>query len=431
VRSGVKFWDGRPLTAADVLYSLQMAASKTAGSQIAAFYTSVQSMRITSPGTITIKLKSPDPYFRYTPAVTYILEKSFWQKNGKKVGTPDTLTMCTGPFRFTKFVPDDRVELTRFDAYWGKKPAIKSLTLRVIVNDATRLLAMQSGEIDGTFRISQDQIDQWKRISGIGVQLAPELRTAYISLDTGQDPWTDVHVRRAVAYSIDKVGLVQAILHGYGQPAPVMPPPEQWGDLSTPAKLKKLYASFPKYPFNLAKAKSELAKSKFPNGFTATLPYPDSEQTLGKAALALSQNLKQLGITLNVKQVPTDEWFGTLYSHPTPLGPQIISWGVDYPDPADALHFIYDSTAATANNFNTANYKNAQMDKLLKVQQDTVNPAVRADSVANALKLTARDVPYIPLWYQEVAMALKSKYAYADFGTWYLYTPWATQITAK
>ena len=53
---------------------------------------------------ITIKLKSPDPYFRYSPAVTYILEKAFWQKNGKKVGAPGTLTMCTGPYRFTRFV---------------------------------------------------------------------------------------------------------------------------------------------------------------------------------------------------------------------------------------------------------------------------------------------------------------------------------------
>ena len=110
VRSGVKFWDGHPLTTADVLYSLQQAASKAGGSQIAAFFTSVQSMKATGPSTITIKLKSPDPYFRYTPADTYILEKSFWQKNGKKVGTPGTLTMCTGPFRFTSFVPDDRVD---------------------------------------------------------------------------------------------------------------------------------------------------------------------------------------------------------------------------------------------------------------------------------------------------------------------------------
>ncbi|MFL5928411.1 MAG: ABC transporter substrate-binding protein, partial [Gaiellaceae bacterium] len=148
LRKGVKFWDGHPLTTADVLYSLQQAASKAAGSQIAAFYSTVKSMKATGR-TVTIKLSAPDPYFRYSPAVTYILEKAFWQKNGKNVGTPGTLTMCTGPYRFTKFVPDDRVEATRFDGYWGKRPAVKDVVLRTITNDATRLLAMRSGEIDG------------------------------------------------------------------------------------------------------------------------------------------------------------------------------------------------------------------------------------------------------------------------------------------
>jgi peptide/nickel transport system substrate-binding protein len=428
LRPRVKFWDGKPLTTADVLYSLQQAASKTAGSQIAAFYTSVKSM--TAKGqTVTIKLSQPDPYFRYTPAVTYILEKAFWVKHGKNVGTPGTLTMCTGPYRFTKFVPDDRVEATRFDGYWGPRPQVQSIVLRVITNDATRLLAMQSGAIDGSFRISQDQIDQWKRLSGVQVELAPELRTAYLSLDTAAAPWDDVHVRRAVAYSFDKAGLVSAVLRGYGQPAPVMPPQQQWGDVASQSYVQKLYKAFPSYPFSLAKAKAELAKSKYPNGFTATLPYPDSQQTLGKAALSLAQNLKQIGVTLNVQQVTTDAWFAALFAHKD-LGAQIISWGVDYPDPADALHFIYDSQYATANAFNTADYKNAQMDKLLKIQQDSINPKVRADAVANALKLTARDVPYIPIWYQQVAMALKSKYAY-DFGTWYLYTPWVAGITSK
>ena len=208
-----------------------------------------------------------------------------------------------------------------------------------------------------------------------------------------------------------------------------MPPPEQWGDVASGNYVKKLYSAFPKYPFSLAKARAELAKSaKYSRGFTAS-SHPDSQQTLGKAALSLVENLKQIGVTLNVKQVTTDEWFGALFAHKN-LGAQIISWGVDYPDPADALHFIYDSQYATENAFNTANYKNAQMDKLLKIQQDSVNPKVRADAIANALKFSARDVPYIPIWYQQVAMALKSKYNY-DFGTWYLYTPWVAGITAS
>jgi peptide/nickel transport system substrate-binding protein len=429
LRKGVKFWDGHPLTTADAVYSLQQAADKAAGSQLAAFYTNVASIKATGPRTVTIKLKAPDPYFRYTPAVTYILEKAFWVKNGKKVGTPGTLTMCTGPYRFTKIVPDERIEATRFDGWWGGHPAVKNVVLRTITNDATRLLAMRSGEIDGSFRISQDQIDQWKRLSGVSVALAPELRTAYLSLDTSAAPWDDVHVRRAVAYALDKDGLVKSVLRGYGQPAAVMPPPEQWGDVASGAYVQKLYKSFPKYTFSLAKAKAELAKSAYPNGFSATLPYPDSQQTLGKAALSLAQNLKQIGVNLDVKEITTDAWFTALFAHKD-LGAQIISWGVDYPDPADALHFIYDSQYATANAFNTANYKSPKMDALLKIEQNSVNPKVRADAIANALKFTAQDVPYIPIWYQQVAMALKSQYAY-DFGTWYLYTPWVAGITKK
>jgi ABC-type transport system substrate-binding protein len=131
-----------------------------------------------------------------------------------------------------------------------------------------------------------------------------------------------------------------------------------------------------------------------------------------------------------VKQITTDEWFGALFEHKN-LGAQIISWGVDYPDPADALHFIYDSKYATANAFNTANYRNTQMDRLIAVSERSVNPKVRADAIANALKLTARDVPYVPLWYQQVAMALKAKYDYSTFGTWYLYTPWVAAISSK
>jgi len=431
IRKNVHFWDGSTLTPADVVYSLQRAASAKAGSQIAAFYTAVKSIKAQGDRVI-IKLKQPDPYFRYAVAVTYILEKKYWQQNLKDIGTPQKLTMCTGPFRFTKFKGDEDIELTAFDGYWGGRPKVRSISLKVIINDATRLLAMRQGELDGTFRISQDAIDQWKKLSGIRIQLAPELRTAYLSLDTEDGPLSDVHVRRAIAYSFDKAGLVKAVLHGYGQTAPTMPPPEQWGDVLTVNQAKAFNKTLPQYSYSLAKAKSELAKSKYADGgFDLTLPFPDAEATLGKAALQLSQALKKLNINLTVKQQPVDQWFATIYAHKNPLGLQIISWGVDYPDPADALHFIYDSKGAVANNFNTANYKNPKMDALLAKQQNARTPAARAAALKQAFRLAAADVPYIPIWYQDIAMAVKNNLNYPGWGTWYLYTPWALQISAK
>jgi peptide/nickel transport system substrate-binding protein len=428
IRRGVRFWDGRLLKPADVVYSLQQAAKK--GSQISSFFTSVDSIRATGPSTVTIKLKEPDPFFRYSIAVTYVVQRKFWAAHQQNIGRPGVLTMCTGPFRFTRFVPDQEIDLKAFDRYWGGRPKVRTMSVKIIVSDPTRQLAMRSGSIDGAFRVPQDQIDQWKRLSNTRIQLAPELRTAYISFDVSAPPWNDVHVRRAAAYALDKRGLVRAVLRGYGSVAPTMPPPQQWGDLMSQAKVKSFYKSLPQYSYNLSKARAELRQSNFPNGFTATLPYPDSQQTLGKAALALSQSLKTIGVTLNVKQITTDEWFGALFGHKD-LGAQIISWGVDYPDPADALHFIYDSQYATANAFNTANYKNARMDKELQAQQNSVRGNVRAAAIRRALRIGAVDVPYLPIWYQQIAMALNKKFTYNGFGTWYLFTPWAMNISAK
>ncbi len=83
------------------------------------------------------------------------------------------------------------------------------------------------------------------------------------------------------------------------------------------------------------------------------------------------------------------------------------------------------------NNFNTANYKSAQMDKYLAQQQASAKSSVRAAAIKKALRLAAVDVPYVPIWYQDIAMAINTKFAYRGFGTWYLYTPWALDISAR
>jgi peptide/nickel transport system substrate-binding protein len=429
LRSGVKFWDGHPLTTDDVIYSLQQSASKAAGSQIAAFFSDVKSITATGPSQVTIKLTKPNPFFRYSIAVTYIGEKEYWSNHLKDLGTSTGLNMGTGPYQFTSFTSGQSVTLTANPNYWGPKPEVQKVVINFITDPATLLLAVRSGQADGTFNIPQQQIGQYRQLSNSKVNLAPELRTAYLSLDTESPPFNDIHVRRAIAYALDKSGLVKAVLAGYGQTAPAMPPPQQWGDLLSQSKVNAFYATLPKYSFSIAKAKAELAQSAYPKGFTATVPFPDSEPQLGKLVLSLAQNLKQIGVTLKVKQLTSSAWFNILYSHPKPMGMQVISWVPDYPDPADAAALIYNSAFATKNAFNTANYKNPKMDALLAKQQGSVSNAVRAKAIEGVLRLGAQDLPYIPVWYDEIGMALNSKYKISNFGPWYLYSPWAANIT--
>jgi peptide/nickel transport system substrate-binding protein len=429
LRRGVKFWDGRAFTAADVIYSLHRSAAK--GSELATFFANVKSVNANGAYRVTIRLKQPDPFFRYTIAVTPIGQKRFWSTHLKNLGTPAVLNMGTGPFRFASFTPGDGVTLVRNDHYWGRKPTIAKLTLKFIVDPNTMLLAVRSHQVDGTFKLPYQQIAQYKSLSGVSVQIAPEELTAYVSLDYESAPYSDIHVRRALAYATDKAGMVSAILRGYGAPAPTMPPPQQWGDLMPQSKVRAFYSTLPHYTFDLAKAKAELARSKSPNGFTATVTFPDAHPELGKALEVLAQDVTSLGITLNVKQVPISEWLNTLYKHPTPMGMQVGNWTPDFPDPADALALIYPSANAHSNSFNTANYKSRTMDALINSQAKSVSRVVRAKAISKALKLAAADVPYIPLWYQLFGMALNSKYRYTQFGPWYTYQAWALDITPR
>ena len=107
--------------------------------------------------------------------------------------------------------------LVRNDSYWGKKPAIQKLNLKFITDPNTMLLAIRSHQVDGTFKVPQDQIADYKSLSGVNVSLVPEQLAAYYSLDVEDPPFTDIHVRRALAYATDKAGMVKAVLRGYGQ----------------------------------------------------------------------------------------------------------------------------------------------------------------------------------------------------------------------
>jgi peptide/nickel transport system substrate-binding protein len=428
LRNGVTFWDGHPLTTADVIYSLQQSAGKT--SEISTFFAGVKSMKATGAHQITIKLSSPNPFFRYTMAVTPIGEKAFWSAHLKDIGTPGVMNMGTGPFEFSSFVPSDTVTLTRNPHYWGKEPAIQKLVIKSIVSPSTMLLAIRSHQIDGSFKLPYAEISQYKSLPGVSVQVAPEELPAYLSLDMAEKPFDDVHVREAIAYATDKAGMVKAVLGGYGSPAPTMPPPQQWGDLMSQSKVVQLYKSLPQYTFDMAKAKAEMAASSVPNGFSTTITYPDSSPELGQALQILAQDVKSIGITIDVKQVPHSQWVNVLYTHPTPMGVQVGNWTPDYPDPADALSLIYPSTNAHANSFNTANYKNKAMDALIDEQNNSVSSTVRSAAISKALRLGATDLPYIPLWYQDFAMALNSKYTYTQLGPWYVYQAWAAEISA-
>jgi peptide/nickel transport system substrate-binding protein len=431
LRSDATFSDGSPVTADDVAYSMGLHLDPKSGSQLATFYASVKSIRATGAREITVKMKQPDPAFQYVPAAHagLIVPKAFYHRNGdgKKVGTPSVLPIGSGPFRVTEYSPDRGVTLVRNEKYWGPKPLVEKIQLDFITDNNTRQLALRSKDVDGAFGVGPAESRQWERIPGAGVEFASELSVYFLSFDLSKPPWNDIHLRRAVAYATDRQGLVDGLLKGRAEPATSLVPPGQWGNLLPKPEIDKIYAGLPQYAFDLDKAKAELAQSAYPHGLEVDITFSEARPLMGKVLLVLAKSLEQIGIHLKVEQVTSDRWLNTLFEHKD-LGVQSVVFVPDYPDPVNYPEVLLNSKHAVVNDFNLANYRNAKVDDLLARQAKEVDPKQRADLLAGALKQAAEDLPYLPILWPQVGLAVRREFAYPGFSGLYFNQPWATKV---
>jgi peptide/nickel transport system substrate-binding protein len=431
IRPGVQFWDGTPLTAEDVVWSMARHADPKVASQIATYYGRVKSIEATAADEVTIALTEPDPAFQYVPAWSFVTPKGYSERLGSKLGVAggQVNTMGTGPYRITKFDSDTGATLMHNEGYWGEKARIEQVKVEVIPDPNNLRLAIQAGEIEGSTGLSLGSLRDFERISTIGLDFPPPLTVYFLAFDVTREPWSDVHARRALAHAADLQGYAKAFLGDAGIPAQALPSIAQWSDLAPPARVKEIYAQIPQYPYDLEAAKDELAQSSTPGGFSTTIQYPSGESELGRALVSLSESLKGIGIELDVKEVPAAKWLADVYAHSQPA--TAVSLNPTTPDPTNYMMLVYPSANAAKNNFNFANYKNPQVDRLLREQAKETDKEKRASLIGEVLKISGEDLPYLPLWWQAVPLALHKKYVYEGFEQLFYLQDWLANVKAR
>jgi peptide/nickel transport system substrate-binding protein len=431
IRPGVKFWDGTTMTADDVVFSLTRHIDPKVSSQIGAYLANVDSFVKTGANEVTIKLKRPDPDVQNTLVFAPILSKAFVEKIGSGLGSPGAglRIMGTGPYQITSFPSSTSCTVDRFEGYWGAKPAVQKCSFTCIADVQTLLLAAQSGQIAGTFDVPVQNASNWEKVSTLRTYSAPGMLMFYLSFDVSRPPWNDLHVRKAVAYAANTEGYIKAFVGGNGVPASCVVPPQQWGPVLPQAQVASLYKTLPSYPYSVANAKKELAQSAYPHGFTANkLLIPNSLPALVNAMESLSLTLKQIGITLPVEQVGENQWLANLYAHSDTIGIVASEFGPDYADPADYINILYPSANAVKNNFNTANFKDPQVDKLLQQASSSGSNAARGQYLFEVLKISQEQLPYLALWWQNDLMAIQKTYVYQAFTGLYYNQNWLSRI---
>lgn len=414
VRPGVKFSDGNPVTAKDIAYTLGLQLDPKVAAQEAALFSSVKSVTAPDSRTVTVVLKHPDSLVQYLPAaiVGYVYEEKSVEANLQNYGTPRVLPVGAGPYMVQQYVPDSQITLKRNPYYYGAKPKWDTIVFKNIPDPQTMLLALRSGAIDGTFSVQPSMAAQYAAFSH--VQAYPSDAWQGLTLDMKEFPFSNINVRKALAYATDAAGIEQAVVRGYGRVPVTLNDPSIYSASLPAATVSKLYRTlFTTLPFNLTKAKAALAASPVPHGFTTTLNVPTDSEYDTLAAQILKNDWAKIGVTLNLRLMPGGPRFQIILNHKKNLGVQIIGNTPDGPDPHELPWEYFNCDQAVFNGNNSSNYCNPQVDALLK-QSVTATPASKAATLTiQAAALASKDVPVINLGWNDAVLAVKSGWSFS------------------
>ena len=390
LRAGVRFHDGRALTAADAAWTINSLLDGTIVSSKAGAFAAVAQAEAPEAGTLVIHLKRPDAslLFNLSDGLFGVVPTGSGRDFGRH-------PIGSGPFRFVSETTDKEIVVERNPHYWQPPPAFGRVIFNVVPDAVTVALELQKGSADiASNELPPDMVYALAQRGGLGIETAPSSRVMYLNFNTAAGPLADVRVRQALACAMDRQAIVHAIWRGEATPAWTLLPPGHW-------------AAAPQadpYPHDIPRAKALLEAAGLHaagDGVRLHLEMKTSQdENTRLLAQILQQQLAEAGIALTLRAAE----FGTFYADVTAGRFQMyaLNWVGSNEDP-DIFRYAFGSDRFPPHGGNRGHYANPQVDALLAQAAATpAGPAAEATRRAFFVEvqaILAHDLPAIPLWY--------------------------------
>ena len=428
LKDGPTFWDGKPVTADDVLYSLQRAADPKAGGFYGAVFSRVASMRKTSGNVVTVTLKQPDFWLdgelSQMPGV--VVEKAFGESKGRKLGTPQGGLMCSGPYKVGSWKAGSTLNVVRNDSYWdaSHKAKVAEIDFRGVPDDASMTSGFLTGGIDGSYPQGLSTIDQLKAAKDkVTVSQGPSFASDAIVISNLKGALGDVRVRQALSLAIDRKAYIQNVYHGDAQLPRTLANPGTWGygrDV-----FQANWDARPDPAQDVAKAKG-LVQQAGAAGKTITLGMTSEVQQLNTAANAVRSAGEAIGLKVKFKAVSAQNFINFFTDPKARVGIDGFPT-VNYPDYADPAAF-YNTVVMPDGSQNYDAYDDPQTTKAMNAARSTADPAQRAKLVAQAGDRIMQQLPWIPMAAINTVLITSSKLTGAPASFAYMGGPWANLL---
>jgi len=388
LRKGVRFHDGTLLTSADVKYTFDSIRDPILASPRAAGLRELDRVETPSPDIVVFYLKDLSAAFADSLIVGIV------PKSARSAGkTFASHPIGSGPFRFERFDPDERIILAANPEYFGGAPSFDRLIFRILPEETIRVLELESGGltiIQNAF--SPDILPRLAANPRLRILKRAGTNFTYLGFNFIDPILARKKVRRAIAHAIDRRPIIRHILKGLATEADSLLPREHWahpGDL-------------PSYSHNprLSRKLLDEAGLRDPDG-PGPLPrfslvYKTSQNELRRRiATVIGNQLRQVGIHVRLRAYEWGTFFGDIRSGNFQL--YSLTW-VGIFDP-DIYRSIFHSLFTPPRGQNRGSYKNLRVDTLLETAQRSVSPGKRALLYAEVQRILADDVPYVNLWH--------------------------------
>jgi peptide/nickel transport system substrate-binding protein len=391
LRDGVRFGDGRPMTARDVVWTIDSMRSGQVISPKTASYASVDTVEARDARTVILHLKHADNFLLTnlsTGAFGVVPEGSgrdFWRH---PVGT--------GPFRFVSQQIDQDVVAERNPLSWAGAPKIERVRFRVVPDAITESLEMEKGSGDVAVNsLPMDALPVLAARPNLVVEDSAGTQVQYLGFNLRDPLLKDARVRQAIACAIDRKLIIQTLLRGHAQLAESLLPVSHWA----------YTGDGPRYDYDPARAAQLLNDAGYPSRqdgarFHLTMKTSTDEGTRLLAAV-LQQQLAKVGISLDLRSYE----FATFYSDLNRGAFQMYSlrWigGNEQPD---IFSYAYSTARFSPQGLNRSHYSNPQVDTLLAEAAESADTDRRRADYVQAQQILARDLPAITLWYRDTVV---------------------------
>jgi peptide/nickel transport system substrate-binding protein len=409
LRKGVKFHSGNEMTADDVVWTFDRLKESP---DFKGIFTPYKEMVKVDDYTVDLVTNGPYPLVLQTATYIFPMDSKFYSgqtdagadkaevvKHGNSFAS--TNVSGTGPFTVTSREQGVKVEFARFDGYWDSesKGNVDKLTLVPIKEDATRVAALLSGDVD---MIAPVAPNDHKRVNGAdGIDLVTLPGTRIITFQMNQnsnEALKDVRVRQAIVHAINNEGIVKKIMKGFAT-AGGQQGPEGYAGYSAELTPR----------FDLKKAKALMEEAGYADGFSLTMMAPNNRYVNdAKVAQAAAAMLSKIGIKVDLKTMPKAQYWPEFDKCAADM--MMIGWHSDTEDSANFSEFLTmtRNEETGRGQYNCGHYSNADVDRLVEESNLETDPAKRAKMLQQVETTLYNEAAFVPLHWQNLAWGAKS-----------------------